>query len=149
MRDHHISIRLDNCIEKVKHKNNNIKDVVIVVVREFAELDVNILDINSTFFNDICFTYSKNGKDIPLQDRIRLYYQNTSICGEDCISLAYDLKNFEVECSCEITTETKTSSDNDISSMFLNSALSNNAFGFITDSNLEVFKCIKEAFNIV
>ena len=119
------------------------KDKVI----SFAELNVNLFDEKDPFFTDICYPYSLNGKDIPLSDRIRLFYQNISICGEGCSSVGIDLVNMNVECSCEIKTDNKDNKIDDIANMFMDSPLSSDTFAFITDSNLGILKCIKKALN--
>ena len=98
-------------------------------------------------FLQICYPYSIDGKDIPLSDRIRLYYQNVSICGEGCTSVGIDLENMNVECSCEIKTDDHDNKIDDIANMLMDSPLSSDTFAFITDSNLGILKCIKDAFN--
>ena len=117
------------------------------LVKYFTNLNINLFDINDPFFTDICFVYSKDGKDVPLDDRIQLYYQNVSLCEDGCNYVGINLESFEVECSCEVH-NSETNANIDIAKSLLDNPLSNEMFGIITNSNLEVLKCIKKAFNI-
>ena len=116
------------------------------LVKYFTNLNINLFDINDPFFTDICFNFSKDGKDVPLDDRIKLYYQNVSLCEDGCTYVGINLETFEVECSCDVH-NTETNKNIDIAKSLLDNPISNEVFGFITNSNLEVLKCIKKAFN--
>ena len=59
--------------------------------------------------------------------------------------MGINLESFEVECSCDI--HNVESNNNDIAKSILDNPISNEFFGFITNSNIEVLKCIKKAFN--
>ena len=117
------------------------------LVKYFTNLNINIFDINDPFFTDICFNFSKDGKDVPLDDRIQLYFLNISLCEDGCTNKGINFETFEVECSCDVhISENKKISD--ITKTFFDNPISNEVFGFIKDSNLEVLTCIKNAFNI-
>ena len=115
------------------------------LVKYFSNLKINIFDINDPFFTDICFNFAQDEKDVPLEDRIRLYYQNFSLCEDNCTYMGINLTTFEVECSCDV--HNVESSGNDIAKSILDNPISNEVFGVITNSNIEVLKCIKKAFN--
>ena len=117
------------------------------LVKYFADLKINIFDINDPFFTDICFNFSIDEKDVPLDDRIELYYQNISLCDSGCNYIGINLETFEVECSCSVQ-NIESNTNIDIAKSFLDNPLSNEVFGLITNSNIEVLKCIKKAFNI-
>ena len=123
--------------------NSNINEEL---VKYFADLKINIFDIEDPFFTDICFSYSKDNKDVPLDDRIELYYQNVSLCEEGCVYVGINLDTFEVECSCELHDQSN-KNYGDITKNFLDNPISNEVFGVITNSNIEVLKCISQAFN--
>jgi len=72
------------------------------MVLHFADMGVDILNINDPFFNDICFVYSEDNKDIILQDRIKYFYQNYSFCDSDCIYENINLDKNTISCSCSI-----------------------------------------------
>ena len=114
------------------------------LVKYFSKLNINIFDINDPFFTDICLNFSKDGKDVPLDDRIKLYFQNVSLCEDNCIYAGINLKTYEVECSCDAS---GSNTDIDINKILLDNPLSNEVFGFIKNSNLGVLKCFKQAFN--
>ena len=122
----------------------NNKEINEELVREFAPLNINIIDINDPFFTNICFPFSKNGKDIPLNDRINLYYQNVTLCEEGCTCTNINLETYDVECSCALFNSG--TEKNDIENILMTSPLSNGFFEFISNSNLGVIKCITEAF---
>ncbi len=117
------------------------------LVKYFSNLGINIFDIKDPFFTDICFNYNQQGKDVTLEDRIRLYYQNITLCEDGCSYIGVNLENYEVECSCDVKSEDKPIEENNIKNL-LDNPISNEVFGVITNSNLEVLKCIKYAFNI-
>ena len=128
------------------------KDVDEESVRYFADLNINIFDENERFFTDLCFPFTKDGKDITLKDRVELFYQNVSLCEEGCFTKEIDFEIFEVECSCTIrVTEEKQNINNDIdigiANKFLNNSLSGGFFSVLVNSNIGVVKCTKEAFN--
>ena len=50
----------------------------------FKNSGIDILNINDSFFNDICHPYSDSVNDIILEDRIKYIYQNYTACGEEC-----------------------------------------------------------------
>ena len=52
-----------------------------------------------------------------------------------------------VECSCDVHISER-DPNIDIAKSLLDNPISNEVFGIITNSNLEVLKCIKKAFNI-
>ena len=70
-------------------------------VKEMSKEGIDIYNINDPFFNDICFPYSINGKDIILEDRRNIIYQNINICKDNC---NYNKINYEtktVSCNCD------------------------------------------------
>ena len=54
-------------------------------ISSFKDSGVDILNINDSFFNDICHPYSDSNNDLVLEDRIKYIYQNYSLCDGDCI----------------------------------------------------------------
>ena len=107
--------------------------------------DINIFDLSSPFYSDICYNFkSPNGKDIPVKERIRIFYPNITLCDVGCTYKAVNLTTMESICECKFN-------------LLNNELMEGNAFfdntvGGITDiignSNLDVLKCFKDAFNI-
>ena len=122
------------------------KDIDEEAVRYFASLGINLFDLNDPFFVNICFPFSKDGKDYPLSYRIKLFYQNVSLCEENCVLESVDLETFQKKCECNSTT-----TESGIGALigeYLDNPFSSEILGFITESNVDTLKCIREAFNI-
>ena len=75
-------------------------------LQEMANQDINIIDLNDPFYNDICFHYkSKFNKDVPLEDRVLIYYPNISLCDDGCELEAVYIKNWTAKCNCFLMKE--------------------------------------------
>jgi hypothetical protein len=92
---------------------------------------------------DICFHFkSPNGRDIPLNERIALFYPNITLCDKGCENTGVDLQTLKAKCLCTF---------NDIMS---NDLFSDNIYGqsieeimsILTSLNIGVVKCIKDIF---
>ena len=110
-----------------------------------TEQSINIFDKLDAFYTDICYHYeSPNGKDIPLKERIRIYYPNITICDVGCTNKGVDLNTLESICECKFGNIL----NNDL---LEENALIKGTLGEIKDlignSNLDVLKCYKDAFN--
>ena len=83
-------------------KNSNINLSIPFNLTE----DVDQININSGFYNDICYTYTtKGGTDISLLDRKKEYFEKNLIsCEEDCTFNDYDYILERVICSCKVKT---------------------------------------------
>ena len=106
----------------------------------FNELGIDILNSSDSFFNDICYTYSSNGSDIILSDRIAEIYQNYSLCDSGCEYEGLDTEDLTVSCSCSVSTN-DTDDDNEeanIKEIILN---------LFEDSTFGVVKCYKLVFS--
>ena len=125
--------------------NGNVNEEL---VKYFSNLNINIFDIKDPFFTDICFNYDKDGKDVPLDDRIKLFYQNISLCEDGCSYVGINLNTYEVECSCDVKSAEENHINEDNIKNLLANPLSNEVFGVLTNSNIDVLKCIKYAFNM-
>ena len=92
--------------------------------------EIDIFDINSIFFNDICSMFTSSNKtDVPLNDRKKDYFQNVSLCDEGCIYDSFNKTSFKVNCVCGNTQLKKKKIEDNINNLFSN-------------SNLKVLKCI-------
>ena len=49
-------------------------------VNYYSNLGIDVFDIKSDFFNDLCYPYSEKGSDIILKDRVSDIYENYSMC---------------------------------------------------------------------
>ena len=115
------------------------------IVKTFASSNINVFNKSDHFFTYICFLYSKDGKDVPLSDRLKLYFQNISLCDDNCTHGKIDLETFEVECICEINPNITDSNDYNNSNI-LDNPLSSRILGLFQSTNIAVVKCFKQAF---
>ena len=110
-----------------------------------TEQDINIFDLSSPFYSDICYHFkSPNGKDIPVKERIRLFYPNITLCDVGCTYKGVNLTSMESICECKFNIL-----NNDLME---GNALLDNTLGEITNlignSNLDVLKCFKNVFKL-
>ena len=68
----------------------------------FKEKGIDVFNINDSFFNDICQPYSESDNDIILEDRIKDFYQNYSLCEEGCTYNHIDFDNMTISCDCPV-----------------------------------------------
>ena len=105
-------------------------------------------DKNSSYYYDICFTYtSENGTDVILNDRRREFIRNNmSLCERNCNYKGYDMDSKNAKCDCEIVAEdtnsdTVSESESDDDENFFN-----NFINITSISNIEVLNCYKNIF---
>ena len=110
-----------------------------------TQQNIDIFNLSSRLYTDICFHFdSPNGKDIPLKERISIYYPNISLCDKGCSSKGINFTTNESICECKISNLI----NNDLieGNAFLSNSLGEIA-DIISNSNLDVLKCFKEVFN--
>ena len=111
---------------------------------------INIFDLGNSFYHDICFHFhSPNGKDATLQDRIKTFYPNVTLCDENCKNKGVNISTMKAECECTFQ------------DLLSNNIFNNDLFGdnvllkealeelmeMISNLNLEVLTCYKDVFN--
>ena len=67
----------------------------------FVNNDIDILDINTPFFSNVCFEYNYNNKDLLLEDRIFLYYPNVTLCEDGCVYNGTNYNTLFTKCQCK------------------------------------------------
>jgi len=60
-------------------------DVDFVTAKKMAEKNVDVFNVNDTFFNDICHPFKSDNGDIIIKDRRDDLFQNVTFCGEGCL----------------------------------------------------------------
>ena len=104
---------------------------------------IGVFNISDRFYNDLCYFFeSPNGRDVPLKDRISVFFPNITLCDKDCQNVGVDLKTLKAKCECSF---------NDLmSSNLLVNSLYDQYIGDIVDIidslNIAVLKCIKYIF---
>ena len=68
--------------------------------------NVDIYNINDTFYSSPCFIFEKDNKDLILADRILLFYPNATLCEEGCEYNGTNYKTLITKCKCTFN-ETK------------------------------------------
>ena len=102
-----------------------------------------ILNENSSFYNDICTPFStKEGTDIILTDRQNDYYnENVALCEKGCSYIFFNSTSKKAKCQCQIK--------QDISNVKTLSFSKMGAATFLdikTLANIEIIKCYKLPF---
>ena len=111
--------------------------------------EINIFNSSDKFYTDICFDYNINtNKDIALQDRLKLFYPNITLCDSGCNQTNVNLKEMTANCQCEfndISSNQDKSGKNNLKDNALIENLMGNVFNFIDSSNIGVGKCLKKS----
>ena len=70
----------------------------------YKKSNIDIFNINDSFFNDICEPYSELelDNDLILEDRIKDIYLNYSLCEDGCSYIKIDLNNLTITCECKV-----------------------------------------------
>ena len=105
---------------------------------------VNIFDSDSDFFTDICYDFDNPlGKDITLNDRVKLVFSDVTLCEKGCDIKGINYENMSVECDCSFNDIANNEIIND--NAFLSNTIGE-VFELISSSNIFVFKCTKYIF---
>ena len=129
----------ENLIDKLNNSDYDIKSLLYL-----ANQNINIFNISSEFYNDICYNFdSMIDKDITLKDRILLYYPNITLCESGCHIRGVNLTTLRAKCECKL--------NNIINNIFENNLLFESQFGeikeIINQINIEIVKCYKNIFS--
>ena len=128
----------------VEVKNQIDKEEVDDEAEKIASQGIDIFDLDSPFYNDVCFMYdSPNGKDATPNDRLNAYYPNISVCEKGCTPSKVDLNTFEAICKCEFNDIM--SSTGGVGEKILEDSFGE-VFEMIDASNIVIFKCISDVF---
>ena len=69
----------------------------------FENQDINIFNSSDVFYTDLCFYFdSPNGKDIPLKERILIFYPNVTLCEDGCKNIGVNLTSMKAICECTL-----------------------------------------------
>ena len=129
-------------------KNSNID---INTFNFLSEQNINPFNKSDDIYSDICFHYtSPNGKDIPVKERVHIFYPDIEICDSGCscngvrkVKGPNDTETYESICKCKFNGIAN-------SGIIKGNALIGNTLNQITElisnSNLDVMKCYKDVF---
>ena len=116
------------------------------LVSSFKDLDIDILNINDSFFNDICQPYSNSNNDIILKDRIEDYYKNYSLCDYGCVYNETRIDLNVIVCNCKVN-DNLTTNITDIDTWNYKNIYKSSSFSIINCYNL-VFSFKNKKYNI-
>ena len=78
-------------------------DIDIEKAKFFDKQNINIFNTSDVFYNDLCFFFeSPNGKDVPLKERIKLFYPNVTLCDESCNNIGVNVTSMKAICECTL-----------------------------------------------
>jgi hypothetical protein len=87
-------------IEKSLH---HYPEINIDQAKFFKNQNIDIFNTSDIFFNDLCcFFESPNGRDVPLKERILLFYPNITLCDERCNNAGVNLTSMKAICECKL-----------------------------------------------
>ena len=121
------------------------------IIKSLMDQGINIFDKSDSFYSDICYDYnysSKIGKDIALQDRIKLFYPNISLCDADCTQTSINLENYTAICECQFNnlsgSPKKIEKKEDIKDILMEN-LVGDILDFFSSSNIKAGKCFSKS----
>ena len=140
--DTHKELNLSLCKEANIQMHYSIKpnkQEEIDLIEYFKEKNIDILDINDVFFNDICLPYNDLKKDLTLKNRIEEFYKNYTLCEKNCQYEEIIFSDMMVVCNCNIKYQLDVENINfDLEKYELN----------IKNQNFKIIKCY-EAFTSI
>ena len=137
----------ETLIIKKDSRNQIMYSDSIESMEDLTEQGINIFDPDSDFYTDICFHFKSpiDGKDIPLKDRLRLFYPNITLCNEGCSIKGVNLTSWKAICECKLRDLVQ-------NNIFGNNLVIQKTIGEVQDilmkTNIEVLKCYKDLFNL-
>ena len=91
----------------------DLEGVDFVTAKKMAEKDVDVFNVNDTFFNDICHPFKSENGDIIIKDRRDDLFQNVTFCGEGCLYNGVDFDLMIARCICD-SNNVQTGEDNNL-----------------------------------
>ena len=131
------------------------ENILNIIEDEYAlqllkDQKIDIFDLKSDFYSDICFHFdSPNGKDATLQDRLKTFYPNITLCDDGCRNRGVNLTTMEAKCECIFHDLLSISILNN--ELIGDNILIKEAIGqlmeILDNLNIEVLMCYKDVFN--
>ena len=116
----------------------------INIIRELVNDGVDIFNMSSPFYNDICFQY-KSKKDIALKDRVLEFFPNITLCEKGCDIKGINMTTVTAICECFYS---NTKREENLKNKFMEQTQINFIEDIITRSNIYVVKCIHLLFKL-
>ena len=124
-----------------------LSDNEIEYLKKFQKSNIDLLNMNNSFYKDICYPYSEGDSDLTLKDRVKYYSKlfNFSLCEDNCIYDNIDLENMTISCICSIKNEMNINFENnekEKKEKKEEANVQNVILDTVKDSTYEVIKCI-------
>ena len=115
-------------------KNSSLLDEDLI--SSFSKIGVDILNIEDSFFNDICFPFEVNQTDVVLEDRQSDIYQNYSICDSNCTYNNINLTSNIISCTCTIKSNISVQEENPNFGKIVENTFKDSNFAIISCYNI-------------
>ena len=79
----------------------DLEGVDFETAKKMAEQNIDVFNVNDTFFNDICHPFKSESGDIIIKDRREDLFQNVTFCGEGCLYDGVDFTYIIAKCVCD------------------------------------------------
>ena len=121
---------------------NYYPEINISQAKFFGDQNIDIFNSSDVFYNDLCFFFeSPNGKDVPLKERLLIFYPNITLCDDSCNNAGVNLTSNKAICECKLKELLYEAQDA--------TKLVGLDFANLIDSlSLDVVKCYKTLFQI-
>ena len=124
----------------------------IETIKRFFKEGYNIFNLSESIFTDLCIYVEEDGKDVVLDDRIELYFQNYTICNEGCIYSEIDMENYIVTCKCSESIELNNDNIGKVKEVkddvFSKESISEEISDIFFETNFEVLSCFSSLFSL-
>jgi hypothetical protein len=127
---------------KIGYQIKNTSKLNIPKILELNGKGIDIFDIKSEFYNDICFPYSDDDSDsdMILYDRVTDIYQNYSLCGKECKYDSFNIEKKTAYCNCKVKQEVSAELEEGNFQSYIKTPFLYSNFGII--------KCYKVVFEL-
>ena len=147
---------LSICKEDIKIKKylGDIGEINIELVKNYADIGIDVFNASDEFFNSLCYKYNnKEGKDITIEDRRTYIFQNVTFCQEGCTYEGMDLELITANCICKTNSfqDKMNNITNDDIAEYNRLHFKDLVKSFIAnwlDFNIDVIYCYNLVFNI-
>ena len=117
--------------------------VNIDIVKYFFNDGVDVFNISSPFYNDICYHYNFT-KDVAIKDRVLEFFPNITLCEEGCDLIGINMTSITSICQCFFSDSKK---EENLKDKILEQTQLSFVEDIITSSNIYVIKCFKSVFD--
>ena len=114
-----ISYSLSNILNYIKKKQErrleeapDDEDIISQIQDQYEKgkiitsiYNIDSFNINSSLYQDLCFSLELDGKDLVLEDRVKLLFPYYSLCEENCTYSHTDFDTERIYCNCPLKKE--------------------------------------------